>query len=200
MLQQRLQFGNYPPCLFWRKYNKAYFSGARADLISAFHDLATLEEFSSRIEAFVNNNDLLKETHAGTVFKQSELQQKVNIFIEVMREKYGEDEQYKYIVEPAKNQKYEPMDIGGRFQGGKFTGWLADKVTRLRVREMEAFKLQLDSALLFVATLRCWVNGSLMLQGKQGDARILKLHLMQHGCWSTRYKSGMKESCGMKKR
>jgi hypothetical protein len=107
------------------------------------------------MEAFVNNDDLLKKTKAATVFKQSELQQKVNIFLEVMREKYGEDEQYKYIVEPAKNQKYEPMDLGGRFQGGKFTGWLADKVTRLRVREMKAFKFQLDSTLLSVATICC---------------------------------------------
>jgi hypothetical protein len=105
------------------------------------------------MEAFVNNNDLLKKTQVPTVFKQSELQQKVNIFIEVMQEKYGEDEQYKYIVEPAKNQKYEPMDLGRQFQGGKFTGWLANKVTRLRVREIKVFKFKLDSTLLCVTTL-----------------------------------------------
>ena len=107
------------------------------------------------MEAFVNNNDLLKKTQVPTVFKQSELQQRVNIFIEAMREKYGEDEQYKYIVEPAKNQKYEPMDLGGQFRGGKLVGWIANKVTRLRVREIKAFKSQLDSTLLYVVTLCC---------------------------------------------
>jgi hypothetical protein len=107
------------------------------------------------MEAFVKNNDLLKKTQVPKVFRESELQQRVNIFIEAMRDKYGEDEQYKYIVEPAKNQTYEPMDLGSQFQGGKFVGWMAKKVTRLREREIKNFKFQLDTTLLFVSTLCC---------------------------------------------
>jgi hypothetical protein len=62
------------------------------------------------MESFLTTNIFLKITRAREAFKESELQQEVDLFLALIEEEYGHDADYGSIIESAQT-KYEPSPV-----------------------------------------------------------------------------------------
>lgn len=90
------------------------------------------------METYINTNELLQRTALSRVFHESELQQQADAFLEAIYEKYGEDEQYKYLIEEVKNEKIEPLSHP--IKSARFAGFLSKMFNWVRDRELQQLR------------------------------------------------------------
>ena len=97
------------------------------------------------METYIKTNELLKQTTLPGLFHQGELQKKADEFLEAMQELYGDDEQYKYLLEEVRKDKIEPLSAP--LKGGKWAGFLAKMFNRLRDHELEQLRIDYEKAI-----------------------------------------------------
>ena len=90
------------------------------------------------METYINTNELLQRTALPNIFHESEIQQQADAFLEAMEEKYGKDEQYKYLIEQVKNEKIEP--VTQPLKSARFAGFLSKMFNWLRDHELQQLR------------------------------------------------------------
>jgi len=120
-------------------------SGARADLISAFHYIAKLQIISKRMETFINTNDLLRQTQLPQIFHKGEAQQKADSFLEMMERKYGSDPQFQYITSQMQ-PKEVTRPIERQYKSTLIAGWAAKIYNWVRDHELRQLQEDFDTA------------------------------------------------------
>jgi hypothetical protein len=124
-------------------------------LVKAFEQAGALYRLTSRMETYVNTNDLLKQTALPDIFHQGKLQQEVDAFLDAMQEKYGSDKQYKYIIEEIKKDKIEPVQFESPLKGTKLVGLVARMLNWLRDHEIQQLREQYEEARNLVPPSDC---------------------------------------------
>ena len=106
------------------------------------------------METYINTNELLQRTALPAIFHQGEVQQQADAFLEAMQEKYGEDEQYKYLIEQVKNEKIEPVSMP--LKSARFAGFLAKIFNWIRDHELQQLQEEYEHAKEIVRSCQCW--------------------------------------------
>jgi len=130
-------------------------SGAREDLIKAFEHAAVLYRYTTRIETFFTTNDFFRKTALPKILFEAETQRQANAFLEAMQEQYGNDAQYKYIMDKVKKEKYVPLEFESPLKGSRIIGWIARMLDWIRSRELQALREEYEHALDLVCPFRC---------------------------------------------
>ena len=87
------------------------------------------------METYINTNEFLQRTALPTIFHESEIQQQADAFLEAIQEKYGEDNQYKYLIEQVKNEKIEP--VSQPLKSTRISGFLSKMFNWVRDHELQ---------------------------------------------------------------
>jgi hypothetical protein len=94
------------------------------------------------METYINTNEFLQRTALPTIFHESEIQQQADTFLEAIHEKYGEDEQYKYLIEQVKNEKIEP--VSQPLKSARISGFLSKMFNWVRDHELQQLREEYD--------------------------------------------------------
>jgi hypothetical protein len=116
--------------------------------------MAALQTLSSRMEKFITNNEMLKQTELISVFHEAEIQQKVAEFIDTMHNKYTEDTQFKYIINQVEKDEYRPLSIENPFKSTRIAGYMAKMFNWIRTHEIQVLREQYEKGQELVANAR----------------------------------------------
>jgi hypothetical protein len=149
-------------------------TGARADQIKLFEQVAVLYRFKSQMEQFVTINEFLKQTALSKVIHEGEIQKKATTLIEALTWKYGADAQFKYYLEEEKNHKYEPTTSFEKpMKSAKVAGMFTKMYNYIRDHELEVLRGEYEKAQLQVRSKRVSVsNISLRMPDQRVDGGI----------------------------
>jgi len=160
-------------------------SGARADLVAAFSYVVRLEKLSTRMETFINTNELLKQTRLREIFHKGEAQQKTDAFLQMMHAKYDNDAQFKYIL--SQMQPKEPSKpIEKEYTTTRIGGWTARMYNWIRGHEIERLREDFDNAKELVRLIFCqWLIFRPKLQDLLDDGEISEKLWRQRRNWKS---------------
>jgi hypothetical protein len=106
------------------------------------------------METFITTNDMLKQTELVKIFHQATLQQQTAKFLDAMHEKYGEDKQFKYIMNEIRQDGYRPMSIENPFKSAKVAGYMARMYNWIRDHELQQLQEEYEKAQTAVVNAR----------------------------------------------
>jgi hypothetical protein len=106
------------------------------------------------MEKFITTNEMLKQTELINIFHEAEIQQKTAELIDTMHNKYGEDTQFKYIMDEVKKDEYSPLSIENPFKSTRVAGYMAKMFNWIRTHEIQVLREQYDKGQELVANAR----------------------------------------------
>lgn len=98
------------------------------------------------MENYITTNDFFQRTALPNIFHESEIQQKAETFLEAIQAQYGDDEQYKYVMEEIKNEKIKPVEWENPFKSARLAGYLAKMFNWIRDHELQQLREEYDKA------------------------------------------------------
>ena len=139
-------------------------SGARGDMLNAFRYVSQLQHVTTRMETFINSNDLLKQTQLPNIFHEGELQKKVDTFLEMVQSQHGEDPQFKHTqsqTPPTATSK----SIESQAKTTRIAGWATKMYNWVRDHEVQQLQEDFENAIELVSII-----STILMKG--GDSTI----------------------------